>query len=158
MSKDMKVIMESWRRTISEEIEPIKTYGDLRNQLETAIKSKKKEALKGFGIGVVFDLLGAAVFKDTATFLKTMYSLPDEKKTNTVLDQFLNVDDDVSAIVEDNIENAFLQDFLEAIQEKPSDEEINSNITQELQNYIAGKYNQNTVKGCLLYTSDAADE
>ena len=147
MSKDMKVIMESWRRTISEEIEPIKTYGDLRNQLETAIKSKKKEALKGFGIGLVFDLLGAAVFKDTATFLKTMYILPDEKKTNTVLDQFLNVDDDISAIVEDNIENAFLQDFLEAIQEKPSDEEINSNITQELQNYIAGKYYQNTVKG-----------
>lgn len=147
MSNDMKVIMESWRKTISEVDEPINTYGDLRNQLKTAINSKKKEALRGFGIGLVFDALGASIFKDTATFIKTMYSLPDDKKTNTVLDVFLNVDDDVSAIVEDNIENAFLQDFLKIIQDKPSDEEITTNITQELQNYIADKFNQKTVKG-----------
>lgn len=148
MSKDMKVIMESWRKGLSEQdAEPIKTYGDLRNQLNTAIKTKKKEALKGFGIGLVLDALGGAIFKDTATFIRTMYSLPDEKKTNTVLDVFLNVDDDVSAIVDDNIENAFLQDFLEIIKNKPDDEEITSNITQELQNYIASQFNQRTVKG-----------
>jgi LDH2 family malate/lactate/ureidoglycolate dehydrogenase len=147
MSKNMKTIMESWRRNLSEEPEPIQTYGDLRNQLQTAIKSKKKEALKGFGIGLVFDALGGAIFKDTATFIKTMYSLPDNKKTNTVLDVFLNVDDDVSAIVDDNIENAFLQDFLKIIQNKPDDEKITSNITQELQNYIANQFNQRTVKG-----------
>ena len=144
----MKVIMESWRKGLSEQdAEPIKTYGDLRNQLNTAIKTKKKEALKGFGIGLVLDALGGAIFKDTATFIRTMYSLPDEKKTNTVLDVFLNVDDDVSAIVDDNIENAFLQDFLEIIKNKPDDEEITSNITQELQNYIASQFNQRTVKG-----------
>lgn len=148
MSKDMKVIMESWRKGLSEQdAEPIKTYGDLRNQLNTAIKTKKKEALKGFGIGLVLDALGGAIFKDTATFIRTMYSLPDEKKTNTVLDVFLNVDDDVSAIVDDNIENAFLQDFLEIIKNKPDNEEITSNITQELQNYIASQFNQRTVKG-----------
>lgn len=147
MSKDMKVIMESWRRTISEVDEPIKTYGDLRSQLNIAINTKKKDAMKGFGIGLVFDALGASIFKDTATFIKTMYNLPDDKKTNTVLDVFLNVDDDISAIVEDNIENAFLQDFLKIIQDKPDDEEITSNITQELQNYIANEFNQKTVKG-----------
>jgi len=147
MSKDMKLIMENWRSTLSEVDEPIRTYGDLRSQLSAAIKTKKKGALKGFGIGLVLDALGGAVFKDTATFIKTMYKLPDDKKTNTVLDVFLNVDDDVSAIVDDNIENAFLQDFLQIIQDKPDDEEITSNITQELQNYIGGKYNQKTVKG-----------
>ena len=143
----MKLIMENWRSTLSEVDEPIRTYGDLRSQLSAAIKTKKKGALKGFGIGLVLDALGGAVFKDTATFIKTMYKLPDDKKTNTVLDVFLNVDDDVSAIVDDNIENAFLQDFLQIIQDKPDDEEITSNITQELQNYIGGKYNQKTVKG-----------
>lgn len=143
----MKVIMESWRRTVSEVAEPIKTYGDLRNQLQTAIKSKKKEALKGFGIGLVSNALGLKVFQDAATFIKSMYSLPDDKKTNTVLDVFLNVDDDVSAIVDDSIENAFLQDFLEIIQDKPDDEEITSNITQELQKYIANQFNQRTVRG-----------
>ena len=147
MSRDMKTIMESWRRTIHEVDEPIKTYGDLRNQLNTAINSKKKEALKGFGIGLVFNALGASVFKDAASFIRTMYSLPDDKKTNTVLDVFLNVDDDVSSIVSDSIENAFLQDFLKIVQEKPDDEEITSNITQELQNYIANQFNQKTVKG-----------
>ncbi len=139
--------MENWRKYLVEEVEePIKTYGQLRSQLETAIKSKKKQALKGFGIGLVFDALGGQVFKDTATFIKTMYKLPDNKKTNTVLDVFLNVDDDVSAIVDDNLENAFLQDFMDTIKRKNDDEVIDSSVTQELQKWIASKYNTNTVK------------
>ena len=139
--------MENWRKYLVEEVEePIKTYGQLRSQLETAIKSKKKQALKGFGIGLVFDALGGQVFKDTATFIKTMYKLPDNKKTNTVLDVFLNVDDDVSAIVDDNLENAFLQDFMNTIKRKNDDEVIDSSVTQELQKWIASKYNTNTVK------------
>ena len=143
----MKLIMESWRKTISETVEePIETYGQLRNQLNTAISAKKKEAVKGFGIGLVLDALGGAIFKDTATFIKTMYKLPDDKKTNTILDVFLNVDDDVSAIIDDNIENAFLQDFLQVIEQKPDEEKITSNITQELQTYIANKFNSKTVK------------
>jgi len=143
----VKLIMENWRKYLVEEVEePIKTYGQLRSQLETAIKSKKKQALKGFGIGLVFDALGGQVFKDTATFIKTMYKLPDNKKTNTVLDVFLNVDDDVSAIVDDNLENAFLQDFMDTIKRKNDDEVIDSSVTQELQKWIASKYNTNTVK------------
>lgn len=80
MSTNMKLIMENWRTLTREVEEPIETYGQLRNQLQTAIKSKKKSALKGFGIGLVFDALGGAIFKDTATFIKTMYKLPDNKK------------------------------------------------------------------------------
>ena len=143
----MKLIMENWRKYILKEVdEPIETYGQLRNQLQTAISSKKKEALKGFGIGLVFDALGGAIFKDTATFIKTMYKLPDNKKTGTVLDVFLNVDDDVSAIVDDELENAFLQDFMDTIQSRPDDERIDASVTQELQKWIASKYSANTVK------------
>ncbi len=139
--------MENWRKYVLKEVdEPIETYGQLRNQLQTAISSKKKEALKGFGIGLVFDALGGAIFKDTATFIKTMYKLPDNKKTGTVLDVFLNVDDDVSAIVDDELENAFLQDFMGTIQDKPDDEKITTSITQKLQDWIASEYNANTVK------------
>tara|TARA_R110002012_G_C11355410_1_gene580151 strand:+ start:84 stop:506 length:423 start_codon:yes stop_codon:yes gene_type:complete len=139
--------MENWRKYILKEVdEPIETYGQLRNQLQTAISSKKKEALKGFGIGLVFDALGGAIFKDTATFIKTMYKLPDNKKTGTVLDVFLNVDDDVSAIVDDELENAFLQDFMDTIQSRPDDERIDASVTQELQKWIASKYSANTVK------------
>ena len=147
MSNEMKIIMENWRKTVSENVEePIETYGQLRNQLSTAINAKKKEAVKGFGIGLVLDALGGAIFKDTATFIKTMYKLPDDKKTNTVLDVFLNVDDDVSSIIDDNLENAFLQDFLKIIEQKPDEEKITSNITQELQDYVANKFNNKTVK------------
>ena len=143
----MKLIMENWRKYILKEVdEPIETYGQLRNQLQTAISSKKKEALKGFGIGLVFDALGGAIFKDTATFIKTMYKLPDNKKTGTVLDVFLNVDDDVSAIVDDELENAFLQDFMDIIQSRPDDERIDASVTQELQKWIASKYSSTTVK------------
>ena len=138
--------MENWRKYIIKEVdEPIETYGQLRNQLQTAISSKKKEALKGFGIGLVFDALGGAIFKDTATFIKTMYKLPDNKKTGTVLDVFLNVDDDVSAIVDDELENAFLQDFMDIIQSRPDDEKIDASVTQELQKWIAKKYSSTTV-------------
>lgn len=146
MSNDMKLIMENWRANLQEIQEPIITYGDLRKQLSTAINTKKKEALKGFGIGLVFDALGGAIFKDTASFIRTMYRLPDNKKTNTVLDVFLNVDDDISAIIDDDLENAFLQDFLEIIQQKPDNEKLVDNITVELQKYVANKYNQKTVK------------
>ena len=143
----MKIIMENWNRyRLNEVEEPIETYGQLRSQLQTAISSKKKEALKGFGIGLIFDVLGGAIFKDTATFIKTMYKLPDNKKTGTVLDVFLNVNDDVSAIVDDELENAFLQDFMKIIESKPDDEKITTSITQELQDWIAEKYSQNTVK------------
>ena len=146
MSKDMKLIMESWRKNVLMEVEDIKTYGDLRNQLRTAISTKKKGALKGFAIGLVMDKLGISLIKDAATFLKTMYKLPDSKKTGTALDQFLNVDDDVSAIIDDNLENAFMQDFLETIEKEPDNKVIDKSITQQLQDYIASKYNQKTVK------------
>ena len=138
--------MESWRHYLREVDEKIETYGQLRNQLETAIKSKKKQALKGFGIGLVFDALGGQVFKDTATFIKTMYKLPDNKKTGTVLDVFLNVDDNVSAIIDDKLENAFLQDFMKTIQQKGDDEVIDTSVTQELQKWIASRHDSNTVK------------
>ena len=146
MSNDMKVIMESWRKNLLLEVEEIKTYGDLRNQLRTAIKTKKKESLKGFGIGMIMDKLGISLIKDAASFIRTMYKLPDEKKTGTVLDKFLNIDDDVSSIIDDNLENAFIQDFLAAIKKEPDDKVIDGNITLALQDYIAKRHNQKTVK------------
>ena len=144
---EMKLIMENWKTYLTESVEePIETYGQLRSQLDTAIRTKKKSALKSFGIGLVFDVLGGGAFVSAAQLIKTMYSLPDEKKTGTVLDTFLNVDDDVSAIVDDNLENAFLQDFVEFVQKQPDEKKITDNVTIELQKYIAKKYNQNTVK------------
>ena len=144
---NMKLIMENWNTYLTETVEePIETYGQLRAQLDTAIRTKKKAALKSFGIGLVFDLLGGGAFVSAAQVIKTMYSLPDDKKTGTVLDTLLNVDDDVSAIVDDKLENAFLQDFIEFVQAQPDDRVIRDNITVELQKYIASKYNQNTVK------------
>ena len=74
-----------------------------------------------------------------------MYRLPDDKKTGTVLDQFLNVDDQVSAIVDDKIENAFLQDFLKMIQSQPDDKAIDKTVTQELQDYLRKQYKNRTV-------------
>jgi hypothetical protein len=63
-----------------------------------------------------------------------------------VLDKFLNIDDDVSSIIDDNLENAFIQDFLAAIKKEPDDKVIDGNITLALQDYIAKRHNQKTVK------------
>lgn len=52
----------------------------------------------------------------------------------------------MSSIIDDNIENAFLQDFMKMVEEKPDDEKIDKSITTELQDYVATKFNQTTIK------------
>ena len=62
--------------------------------------------------------------------------------------KFLNVDDDVSKIVDDPIENAFLEDMSKTLTEKPDDTKLEDiDMTQELQLYIADKFNDKTVTG-----------
>jgi len=77
--------------------------------------------------------------------LRSMYWAPDDKKTDTDLD-LLNIDDDVSKIVDDNIEEKFFNDILKRLESLPDDADI-PNMTKELSDYIADGYNERTVKG-----------
>ena len=74
-----------------------------------------------------------------------MYSAPDDKKTNTMLDK-LNVDDEVAAIVDDTVEDNFLNVALDALEGMSDDDDI-PDINQKLADWLKSKYDARTVDG-----------
>ena len=112
MSTKMKIIMENWRSNLNEQVE-VQTVGQLVRLLNLAIQSKRKKLAADSGSKEVVDAFlglfpGMGAVKSVGDLLKKVYSMPDEKKTQTALD-YLNVDDQISAIVDDRVENAFLK-------------------------------------------------
>ena len=147
---DMKLIMESWRGYVNEQNDPFQTIGDLRQALKRIIVSKKGgkvlDAAKDIAAGAILDAIpGAATVKNLFDLVKPMYKQPDEKKTNTSLDR-LNIDDEVSAIIDDTVEDNFLKDLSKTIEQLPDTTPIsNIDMTKALTNYISKKYNKRTV-------------
>lgn len=146
VSKQMKIIMENWRKSVlTEEEDKITTIGDLLKSLQLALKAKKqkiqKDALKDTGAGMILNLIpGAGSIKTAFNLVKTLYKLPDDKRTNTGLDN-LQVDDQVSAVVDDRIENKFLQDTIERLMDLDPEFELrNLDMTALLSQFIKEKY------------------
>lgn len=147
----MKLIMENWRQYLHEE-DSITTVGQLKHIIRSY---RQKKAGKEVGIRAaemaieqipilsnVFSLWKAS--KDAKEMIKTLYGAPDSFKSNTGLDM-LNVDDDVSAIVDDKIESNFLNDLIDRLDTEDDDTPI-PDTTEELQNFIANEFNSTTVK------------
>ena len=142
---EMKLLIENWNEFLNEEPVELVTYGDLRKQLELAKSAKSKDEFKSFGLGMAMDLVGLSTVKAGVDLIKNMYSLPDNKKTNTVLDTFLNVDDQVSAIVDDSVENQFIEHFMQYVQKQPADRNLqDDNITQHLLDFLSKNYKGRT--------------
>lgn len=132
----------------------LKTLGDLRKLLQVAT-NKKKDSIRGGGAfdaakGMIADLIpGAGTIKDLTSAAYKAYKLPDEAQGQTALD-FLNVDDDFSKIVNDEIENAFLKAWADKIENLPDDMPLDSdklNVNDLLSKFIANKFNKRTVTG-----------
>ena len=144
----MKLIMERWDKYLVEQPIPLDTYGDLRKQLEMAKSAKNSADFKSFGLGLAMDVAGISTIKSGIDLIKGIYSLPDDKKTNSVLDTFLNVDDQVAAIVDDSVENAFLNDWLEYVKNQDANRPLrNDNVTERLLDFLARKYQGRTIDG-----------
>jgi len=142
----MKTLLENWNKFLNEQ-EPVAlvTYGDLRKQLQLAKSAKNKEEFKSFALGMAMDLVGLGAVKSGIEVIKNMYSLPDDKKTNTPLDTFLNVDDQVSAIVDDSVENKFLNHFTAYVQSQPAERRLeDDNVTQHLLDFLSKEYEGRT--------------
>ena len=160
MSSDMKLIMESWRKKILQEQDTIQTVGQLKKvinlyRLKAVGKGTAKIAggvvvdaaideLTGKipGLQAAFSLFGGA--KDTVSMIKKYYSAEDNFKTNTGLDK-LNIDDNVSKIVDDEIENAFLKALMDMLNGMNDSDEI-PDVNQALQDYLKEKFNQHSVE------------
>ena len=120
----------------------LKTYGELK-QIVSLIKTKQKGLKVG---GVALDVLsdfipGAQTVRTTFDFVKAAFGKPDTKKTDTWIDK-LDVDDEFSAIVDDTVENGFLEVIANAIENKPDDELLGDDfdMNNELQAYLEKEF------------------
>lgn len=125
------------------------TYGDLKNVIKSITLNQKGEKIGNVALGALMGFIpGADAAKSTFEFIKAAMSKPDNKKTSTWLDK-LDIDDDMSRIVDDTVENGFMQFISKAIEgesdEKPLENDFNMN--SKMVNYLKSKYNQRTISG-----------
>lgn len=125
----------------------LKTYGDLKNIINS-IKSgdKKKKIISKAGEVALDQILGlipgAQNAKSLVDLIKTATKRPDTKKTNTPLDKF-DIDDNTSAIVDDTIENNFIDAVAKEIENEPDDKPLEQDYSMnaKLANWLKAKHN-----------------
>ena len=127
----------------------LNTYGDLKKVIKAISLKQKGEKIGNIALGTVMGLIpGAEAAKTTFDFIKAAISKPDAKKTSTWLDK-LDVDDQMSAIVDDTVENGFMQAMAKAI-ETESDAKLlepDFNMNAKMVDYLKKQYSGRTVSG-----------
>jgi len=133
----------------SYEFSQLKTYGDLKKVIKSIALKQKGGKIGNVALDTVIGLIpGAGAAKTTFDFIKAAISKPDVKKTNTWLDK-LDIDDDMSKIVDDTVENGFMQMMSKTIESKPDTQSLepNFNMNAEMVNYLKKQYAGRTVAG-----------
>ena len=127
----------------------LNTYGDLKKVIRAIALKQKGEKIGDIALGTLIGFIpGAEAAKTTFDFVRAAISKPDTKKTKTWLDK-LDIDDEMSAIVDDTVENGFMQMMSKTIEAKPNDQPLESdfNMNAEMVNYLKDKYEGRTVSG-----------
>ena len=127
----------------------METYGELKQAIKTISLKQKGAKVGELALDVVLGAIpGIGAAKTTFDFVKAAFEKPDTKKSNSWLDK-LDVDDEVSAIVDDTVENGFLKAIAQSI-DSESDEtalEQNFNMNQKMVDYLKKEYSGRTVTG-----------
>ena len=127
----------------------LNTYGDLKKVIKAIALKQKGEKIGNIALGTLMGFIpGAEVAKTTFEFIRAAISKPDTKKTDTWLDK-LDIDDEMSAIVDDTVENGFMQMMSKTIESKPDTQSLepNFNMNAEMVNYLKKQYAGRTVAG-----------
>jgi hypothetical protein len=127
----------------------LNTYGDLKKVIKAIALKQKGEKIGDIALGTITGFIpGADVAKTTFEFIKAAFKKPDTKKTKTWLDK-LDIDDEMSAIIDDTVENGFLQTLSKTIEAeldtKPLEQDFNMNA--KMVNYLKTKYSGRTISG-----------
>ena len=127
----------------------LNTYGDLKKVIKAISLKQKGEKIGYLALGTIVGFIpGADAAKTTFEFIKAAFSKPDTKKTKTWLDK-LDIDDEMSAIVDDTVENGFLQTLSKTIEAesdtKPLEQDFNMNA--KMVSYLKTKYSGRTISG-----------
>ncbi len=154
----MKLILENWRKYLEEgwreeaarqatetgeDISPgIETVGDLRK----AWGKRRSGELTSDLARRVPGLDALLTVKDIGSLFKKLYMASDDFETQSGLDA-LNVDDNISKIVDDKIELAFLRDLVGQFEDMPDEQPLEDfKTTERIQKFIADKFGGTTVK------------
>jgi len=125
------------------------TYGDLKKVIRAIALKQKGEKIGDIALGTLIGFIpGAEAAKTTFDFIRAAISKPDTKKTKTWLDK-LDIDDEMSAIVDDTVENGFMQMMSKTIESKPDTQELEPdfNMNAEMVKYLKDKYEGRTISG-----------
>lgn len=129
----------------------LKTYGDLKKLINYIKTSQKGGKLVSKGKEVVIDQIlglipGASNAKTALDFFKTAFAKPDTVKTNTWLDK-LDIDDQISKIVDDTVENSFLENLSKSLEKVPDDRKLEDdfNINKNLQDFLKNNFKNRSV-------------
>jgi hypothetical protein len=137
----------------SYEFSKLETYGDLKKLIQVITLKQKGKKIVSQGIELGVDQLlglfpGASNIKTAFDFFKSAISKPDTKKTNTWLDK-LDIDDEMSNIVDDTVENGFMKAMAAAFEAesdtKPLEPDFNMNA--RMVGFLQNKYKGRTVAG-----------
>ncbi len=127
----------------------LNTYGDLKKVIKAISLKQKGEKIGNVALGAVMGLIpGAEAAKTTFDFIKAAISKPDAKKTNTWLDK-LDVDDKMSAIVDNTVENGFMQAMAKSIEGESDTKPLESdfNMNAKMVNYLKQQYGGRHIAG-----------
>lgn len=127
----------------------METYGDLKNLINLIQTKKKNSKIKGVAIDtIVGNIPGIGYIKSAFDFYKAAIKTPDSKRPNSWLKR-LDVDDEMSAIVDDKVENGFLQSATKTFEKQPDDKKLNPDfdMNQEMIKYLDSKYSGRTLTG-----------
>jgi hypothetical protein len=127
----------------------LNTYGDLKKVIKAITLKQKGEKLGNVALGALMGFIpGADAAKSTFDFIKAAISKPDNKKTNTWLDK-LDIDDEMSAIVDDTVENGFMKMMTKTIESKPDNQPLEDdfNMNTEMIDYLKRTYQGRTISG-----------
>jgi len=127
----------------------LKTYGDLKKAIKSVSLKQKGEKIAGLAVDTISDFIpGLGTAKTTYDFIKAAISKPDTKKTKTWLDK-LDIDDNMSKIIDDTVENGFMEMIAKTIEGEPDSKPLEQdfNMNQKLVDYLKQNYQGRTVTG-----------
>jgi hypothetical protein len=127
----------------------LNTYGDLKKVIKAISLKQKGEKIGSVALDTIVGLVpGLDAAKTTFDFIKAAISKPDQKKTKTWLDR-LDIDDEMSAIVDDTVENGFMNTIAQTVNSEPDDKplEPDFNMNARMVNYLQDKYEGRHIAG-----------
>ena len=132
------------------ELAQLETVGDLRKAVEVAKLSKRdrqgKEALKDLAKSTGFGVFNLAAIETVKDLIVQTYKLSDDKSTGTGLDA-LNIDDEISAIIDNQVENRFINWLVKSMEGQDDSTPLQKlNMDRLLQKFLMKQFNQRTIK------------